>query len=110
MTLAGQLRHRVTLQSKVTTRDANGAPIVAWQDVATVWAMVLPASGREFVAAQAAQSEVTGKIVIRYRADVDATMRVVHDSKNFNIVAVLPDADSGREHLTLMVTEGVNDG
>lgn len=107
---AGDLRHRVTLQANVTTRDEYGSTVTAWQDVAIVWAAVLPSSGREFIAAAAARSEVTGKIVIRYRDDVDASMRVVHRGKFYNILAVLPDADSGIEHLTLMVAEGVDNG
>lgn len=46
-------------------------------------------------------------MVIRYRADVDASMRVAYRNKYYNILAVLPDAESGREHLTLMTSEGV---
>jgi hypothetical protein len=34
-------------------------------------------------------------------------MRIVYRGKYFNILAVLPDAESGREHLTLMTSEGV---
>lgn len=56
------------------------------------------------------QSEVRGRIVIRYRASIDATMRIVYRGKYYNILAVLPDAESGIEHLTLMVSEGVNLG
>lgn len=105
---AGQLRHRVTLQRNAVTQDPDtGEMVSGWQDVAQVWAAILPSSGREFIAAAAAQSEVQGKIVIRFRGDVDASMRVVHGGKYFNVLAVLPDADSGREHLTLMTSEGV---
>lgn len=105
---AGDLRHRVTLQRKQVTQDqATGEMVTAWADVAQVWAAILPSSGREFIAAAAAQSEVQGKIVIRFRDDVDASMRIVYRGKYFNILAVLPDAESGREHLTLMTSEGV---
>lgn len=45
--------------------------------------------------------------MIRYRDDVDASMRAVYRGKYYNILAVLPDAESGREHLTLMTSEGV---
>ena len=71
------------------------------------WAQIVPMSGREFLAAAAEQSEVRGRIVIRHRGNVDATMRVVYRGKYYNIHAVLPDAESGVEHLTLMVGEGV---
>jgi SPP1 family predicted phage head-tail adaptor len=105
---AGSLRHRVELQRNAKTQDpVTGEMVSGWTPVATVWAAILPSSGREFVAAAAAQSEVQGKIIIRYRDGVDASMRAVNRGKYYNILAVLPDAESGREHLTLMVSEGV---
>lgn len=108
---AGRLRHRVTIQSVTETRDTTtGAIATSWADVATVWAAVEPLSGREFLAAQANQAEVVARILIRYRDDVTAKMRVVAGSKVYNIRAVLPDKESGIDHLTLMVAEEVNDG
>ena len=37
-------------------------------------------------------------------------MRIVHRGKYYNIHGVIPDAESGIEHLTLAVGEGVNLG
>ena len=71
-----------------------------------------PLSARAFIAAQAAQSEVTGQLVMRYRPSlqVDSTMRIRHGGKIYNIEGVLPDNESGREHITLPYSEGLNDG
>lgn len=108
---AGRLRHRVTIQSVTETRDtSSGAIALSWADVATVWAAIEPLSGREFLAAQGEQAEVVARILIRFRDDVVAKMRVLHGSKIYNIRAALPDKESGTEHLTLMVAEGVNNG
>lgn len=105
---SGSLRHKVELQERVITQDPNtGEMVQTWQTVATPWAAIVPMSAREFVAANAEQSEVRGRIVIRYRGDVDATMRVVHSGKWYAIHGVMPDADSGIEHLSLMTGEGV---
>lgn len=105
---AGDLRHRVTLQRLLVDQDpVTGETAKIWVNAAIVWAQIVPLSGREFIAAGAEQSEVTGRITIRYRDDVDASMRVVQGNMYHNILAVLPDAESGREHLTLMVSEGV---
>lgn len=104
---AGRLRHKVDLQEKTTAQDPiTGALVPTWTTIANVWADIAPLSGREFIAASAEQSEVRAKVVIRYR-DVNASMRVLHRGMYYNIHAVLPDADSGREHVTLMVGEGV---
>lgn len=105
---SGDLRHRVELQAYVETVNPNtGTVTKSWETVARPWAQIVPMSGREFLAAAAEQSEVRGRIVIRHRGDVDASMRVVYRGKFYNIHAVLPDAESGVEHLTLMVGEGV---
>lgn len=85
----------------------TGEMETTWQTVARPWAKIAPMSGREFLAAAAEQSEVRGKITIRYRGDVDATMRIVHRGQYYAIHAVLADAESGIEHLTLMVGSGV---
>jgi SPP1 family predicted phage head-tail adaptor len=50
---------------------------------------------------------VRGRIVIRYRPDVDATMRVVHRGRWYQIHGILEDRVSGIEYLTLMTGEGV---
>lgn len=109
MTLAsGSLRHKVQLQQPVVAQDPNtGEMETTWQTIATPWAEIVPMSAREFVAAAAEQSEVRGRIVIRYRDGVDATMRVVHRGKWYAIHGVLEDKVSGLEYLTLMVAEGV---
>ena len=105
---SGDLRHKVQLQENQITQDSTtGEMVPSWVTVASVWAQVVPMSGREFLAASAEQSEVRGRMTIRYREDVDASMRVVYRGKYYAIHAVLPDAESGKEHLTLMTGEGV---
>lgn len=81
--------------------------VTTWATVANVWAQIVPMSAREFVAASAEQSEVRGRIVIRYRDGVTASMRIVYRGKWYAILGVMEDAESGREHTTLMVAEGV---
>lgn len=109
---AGDLRHRIRFQKLAPGMDPETMePIEAsWVDVATLYAAVTPLSGREFIQAKAAQSEVVGRIVIRYRSDIRAAMRGIHGDRIYNIQAVLPDPKSGREYLTLPYSEGVNDG
>jgi SPP1 family predicted phage head-tail adaptor len=108
---AGKLRHRITLQKPVKTQSpATGAVINTWADVATLWADVTDVSVREFVAAQAGQSEVTARITIRYRDDVTNKNRIVYRGRIYNIHGVLADDKSGSEYLTLPCSQGVNDG
>ncbi|OJX04580.1 MAG: head-tail adaptor protein [Burkholderiales bacterium 70-64] len=108
---AGRLRHRVTIQRRIETRDPiTGATSYGWADVATLWGAVEPLSAREFIAAQAAHSQVSARITIRFRDDITAAMRVLHGATAYDIEGVIPDARSGREWLTLPVSTGVRDG
>jgi SPP1 family predicted phage head-tail adaptor len=103
---AGRLLHRVTIQNRVETQDPmTGAIAVTWADVATVWAAVEPLSAREFIAAQATQSQISARITIRYRAGITPKMRAVHGATVYDIAGVLADPKSGREYLTLPVSE-----
>lgn len=108
---AGKLRHRITIQAKGMTQDpVTGEMVEGWSDMVSVWASVEPLSAREFIAAQANQSEITARIVIRYRPGILPTMRILHRGKVYAIQGVLPDADSGLEYITLPVSEGVSQG
>lgn len=107
---AGKLRHRVTIQKQVQSRTPEGDVKIAWVNHAEVWAEVAPVSVREFIAGQSQQSQVTARIVVRYRDDLDATMRILHRGRIYNPQGWLPDPDSGLEYLTAPCTEGVNDG
>lgn len=108
---AGKLNRRVMLQKPVKTQSpATGAVTNGWADVAELWASVVDLSARDFVAARAAQSEVTTRITIRWRDDVTDKHRIVHRGRIYNIHGVLEDDKSGREYLTLPCSRGVNDG
>lgn len=108
---AGKLRHKVTIQAPSQTQDPiTGEMLSGWVDFASIWASIEPLSAREFIAAQANQSEITARIVIRHRDDVLPTMRILHRGKVYAIHGVLADPKSGLEYLTLPVSEGVSDG
>lgn len=104
----GKLRHKVQLQARGDVQNpSTGEMVPTWPTVANIWAEIVPLSAREFREAAAEQSEVRGRIVIRYRPNIDATMRIVHRGMYYNILGVMPDAESGREHMTLVTAEGV---
>lgn len=113
---AGKLRNRIQLQQQIQGQDpkTGAAVVLVWQDWPApgkkLFASIEPLSARDFIAAQALQSQVTARIVIRYRAGVLPTMRALHRGKVYTIHGVLPDPDSGIEYLTLPVSEGVKDG
>lgn len=118
---AGKLRHRVRIEKNDFVRDSDGDvvqdPVTGaisreWVPVATVWAAIEPLSAREFIAAQAVQSQVTARLTIRHRGDLNAAMRLVdvRTGRIYNPAAFLTDKESGLEYLTIPCSEGVNAG
>jgi SPP1 family predicted phage head-tail adaptor len=110
---AGRLRHRITFQTLGRGQDPDtGEELESWTTVwETVPAAVEPLSARDLIAAQAGQSEATGRMVIRYRGGVLPTMRILYRDGVYNIQGPpLPDPESGLEYLTILVAKGLNDG
>jgi SPP1 family predicted phage head-tail adaptor len=105
---AGALRHRVTFQHRVTTRDADGAVAETWFDVfPNIPANIVPLSAREFVAGGEVQGEVQARIELRYMPGILDTMRAKHGATVYAIKGVLPDNKGGRRWLNVMVSGGV---
>jgi SPP1 family predicted phage head-tail adaptor len=94
------MTQRVEILRKVTAPGPTGAPVDAWQSLCRPWAEVKGVSGRAFLAASAEQADVTYEIKVRYRADIQARMRVTHNGLTLEIVAPLPD--ERRQWLRLM--------
>lgn len=105
----GKLRHRVTLQEYISSKDSFGAEIETWSDTATVWAGIEPLSGKEYFAAQQVNAEINTKIMIRYRAGVRSTMRVAFQNRLFEILSVINTEEKNQE-LILMCREVLDDG
>jgi len=101
MQQAGKLNQRVTVQRPAAGEDARGQPLTGWQDVVSLWASVLHKKGLEEVKSDAPTSLVRASIRIRWRTDIDATMRVLVGSAVYQVKAVLPDLVQ-REHVDLV--------
>lgn len=107
--LAKRLRERITIQQPARVADAHGQMVETWTTFATVWAAIEPLQGREFFSAQQENAETKTRIRIRYREGVMPDMRVVYDSRYYNIRSVINPREHDRE-MQLMCTEGVNLG
>jgi len=114
MPSAGAMNRRVAIQQRNAGQDAIGGQLETWVTIATVWAAIEPLTGRELLAAQSVQSEVTHQLVIRWQAifanpKAIAAMRVVYGSRIFNITGALNQGERNRE-LLLLASEGLNQG
>ncbi len=105
---AGKLKHRITIQQLEEIKGPYKRE--EWQTYrANVPASVSFLSGKELVTSGAELSQVSARIQVRYDDKINAKMRVLYNNKVYEIEAVTPDNRSGREWLTLFVTEGLID-
>jgi SPP1 family predicted phage head-tail adaptor len=105
---AGALKHRITIQQKTDTPDAFGQPISAWSNLVELWAHVMFVNGKEAIKSEIETSSKKASARIRYRSDIDTSMRVIFETETYNILSVLPDAN--KRHLDLVIETGLNNG
>lgn len=94
---AGKLDRRTTFYTVDEETDAETSFV-------TVWGAIEPLNAREIFAARQAQSEVTGRIRIRYRTDIDPTMRAGVGSRRWEIEGIV-DPEDRHEELHVLVKE-----
>lgn len=107
---AGQYDQRITLQTRSSTVDALGQESTTWSDLATVWAKVRPARGRDLFAAGEQRATIDVQFCVRYRVDVDATTcRVVWNSQAYDIVGQPANVNGANVELEISATRGLRD-
>ena len=102
----GKLRSRITIQYPNPTQDPTNDPVVAWVDLAMVWADIRPVGGQERLQRQADQvvAQVDHRIKMRWRGDVTPKMRVKFGARYFDIGPV-DDPDGRKRELVLQCRE-----
>lgn len=106
---AGQMDQQLKFQSESRTADGGGGAAVTWADVATVWARVVPASGREMVQADQVQATALYDVTIHNRSDITPGMRalwVTNGNRALN-VRDMPDPGPRAIFRTFRAEEGV---
>jgi head-tail adaptor len=97
---AGKLDQRIQIQRQEKMQDGAGQPVGVWVDFVKTWGNIKFPTGSATMqvldsAAGADVSVVRCSIQARWRADIDAGMRVVTKFGIFDLKAVLPDGDDG---------------
>lgn len=92
----GKLNKRVEIQSQASTYDGAGQQVETWSTFAKVWANIRHKSGAETIKSDAVASIVKASIRVRYKAGINAGMRVIYQTSTYKIEAVLPHVDDNR--------------
>jgi SPP1 family predicted phage head-tail adaptor len=102
---AGKLRHLVALYAPTDGIDSFGDNSgLAFTQVATVGASIEPLVGRELMYAQAMRSDVTHKVTMRYRSDINAKWQMTWNGRTFECGPTLNE-DLRGVMMTISVTE-----
>lgn len=114
MIRAGDLRQRATLQRRVET-EVPGDPgnlTTVFQTVAVIWCNDVSSTGktgRELLEAKKLNSKLSHAIQIRYRDDIDASMRLIVGNAVL-IITSFTDPDTRRRELILLCEQELPNG
>jgi SPP1 family predicted phage head-tail adaptor len=105
---AGGLNRKISIIEPGTpTNNALNEPVYLWPEKAKPWASVKGMGSKELYQAQKLFAETSVVFKVRYRTDIDATMRVVHESRTYEIVGTPIDPDGRRIELLILAKEVV---
>jgi len=89
MSSASDLKERVRIERPTSSDDGYGGKTITWNEVATVFAEVMPVQGaiteRERLVAGQRSAYAGYRITVRLRTDVTAAMRVVWKTRTLLI-------------------------
>jgi SPP1 family predicted phage head-tail adaptor len=98
---AGQLRHKVTIQTSSEAQGATGDITTTWSTFATVNASIEPVYGREFFNNRQLSAEITHLVEIRYLSGVRPKMRILFGTRYFDIEQVVNDKERKVKHILM---------
>lgn len=104
---AGDLIHRIDLQTRSVTRDAVGGDVVTWTTENTVWAAVEPIVRKSHESFSAQQVQVMADILfrIRYYPAITTAYRIGWNGGYYDITAVIDLKGQLTEHNLLAKTQ-----
>lgn len=110
---AGALDQRVTFDAPTVSRGATGQETITWTPLITVWARVLPTTGRERFSGGQVLADIDARIHVRYCSEVagiGAKHRVRHGSTIYNVMGPPANLDSSKVLLEVLCKAGANEG
>ncbi len=105
MVRAGVLRHRITIQEDTGTINKVGQKTATWTTLATEWAREEGLSGIERFAAQQVVAQLSYKVTIRFRSDINETHRILLASGALLDIQSVLDPDGRRRELQILCIE-----
>lgn len=99
---AGELRQRITLQTKIITQDSELNAVETWADWLTVWAEPLGKTSREFYRLSTNNTEITEVFRIRYITGVTTHHRIKFKNRYLEMIG--DPINEGERNVSLLLT------
>lgn len=106
--MIGKLRHRITLQKPIITKNNIGCEIETLQDIGKAWARIEPISNKGYSKTKQSATDISTKITVRYRKDITPMMTVKFSQRLFRIQKVI-NLEERCVFLELLCSEETND-
>jgi SPP1 family predicted phage head-tail adaptor len=100
----GARRQRFILEQPVEAPDGTGGVTRSYQVLTPLWGSLEFISGAEQFQRDRMEQAITHRISLRYRADINAGMRLRLGARLFDIKTIA-DPDQRRRHLTCLAQE-----
>lgn len=107
MSLIGEMRNRVALQTLGGSTDAGGGTSTSHSTAVTVWAKVENLSGSESVFGDQLRGTSNYRFTIRYYSALTEAYRLSFNSKTFNITQIRDIEEGRRRYQEILAIEGV---
>jgi SPP1 family predicted phage head-tail adaptor len=83
---AGKLFQEIVIEQRGETINSIGESVASWSTYASCYAEVKNTTGRDILIADQVNGIFDTTFKIRYDAGIRSSMRIVHRSRNYNIV------------------------
>ena len=107
MSLIGEMRNRLVIQTLGGSTDAGGGQSTSYSTLTTVWGKVENLSGSEGFFGDQIRDTSSFRFTIRFLSSLTTKHRISYDSKTFNITYI-KDIEEGRNKFQeILATQGV---
>ena len=97
----GAMRHRITVQSFASSRDAAGQNVATWSTrLQNEPARFMDVGGGTSYRGQQLQEDIIAVFEVRYRTGYDSTQRIIFDGETYGITRV-SKVDGGTRYLAI---------
>jgi SPP1 family predicted phage head-tail adaptor len=106
MAQIGELDRRIVISYPNESRNTFGEAVpTSFSVLATVWASILPSTGKEALEGKKTVASNEIQFGIRYRKGVTEKMKITYDTNDYNITRIDENVKEGRKRYLILTAE-----